>query len=107
MLFTTAAGEIAANIITHAAAGAATLDLCLHPDRLVATFRDRGAPYVELPPDDLDDLDDLDALDEMEALSEHGRGIDLARAALDTLTYTRTTDGENIWSLEKRFASDA
>jgi anti-sigma regulatory factor (Ser/Thr protein kinase) len=101
MLFATAAGEIAANIITHAGAGTATLALCLRPDRLTAIFRDHGAPYVAPP---ALEADDLDAPDEMDALSEHGRGIDLARAALDTLTYTRTPPGENIWTLEKRFA---
>ncbi len=98
MYVATAVGEIAANIITHAhreAPAAAEMELCLLPDRLVITFRDRGTPFVEhgTNPDS-------------DPLAEHGRGIPLARAALDDLTYTRTPDGENIWVLVKMLATN-
>jgi anti-sigma regulatory factor (Ser/Thr protein kinase) len=36
------------------------------------------------------------------ALPEHGRGLTIARAALDSLEYDRTTSGENHWKLTKQ-----
>jgi hypothetical protein len=36
-------------------------------------------------------------------MAESGRGIDLARSALDELSYTRTAEGDNVWVLMKRF----
>lgn len=100
MYLATAVGEIAANIITHAyrdapAGATAVMDAHLFPDRLTITFRDRGAPW----PGDAPTTSDPDDL------AESGRGITLARAAVDALTYTRTPNGENVWVLEKRFAA--
>jgi serine/threonine-protein kinase RsbW len=101
MYVATAAGEIAANIITHAyhaAPAGATAGLVAHlfPDRLTITFRDRGAPFPG----------DAPTVSGPGDLAESGRGIALARAAVDQLTYTRTPDGENVWTLEKRLAPD-
>jgi hypothetical protein len=41
-------------------------------------------------------------LDAILALPEHGRGLTIARAALDSLEYDRTTSGENHWKLTKQ-----
>jgi serine/threonine-protein kinase RsbW len=87
--FETAVAEVAANIAEHGAAAGAvhvTLRLASSPDRIQAVFEDDGAP-VEAgrgqPP----------AVD-----AERGRGLPLARAALDRLSYER--DGTtNRWVL--------
>jgi len=100
MHFATAVAEIAANIIMHAhrdtpACATANMQIELLPDRLVVTFRDRGAAFIE-PHAAEPELDP-------DPLAEHGRGLPLARAALDELTTTRSPGGENIWVLVKRF----
>jgi len=87
--FETAVAEIAANIAEHAAAaGARELELRLRglPDRLEAVLEDDGGPVSQgpggWPPDD----------------AERGRGLELARAAVDALRYERV-DGRNRWVL--------
>ena len=92
-LFATAVGEIAANVLTHAGAGA-RVELVLEADggSLRATFVDDGravdAAVLEAPmPDD-------------DATS--GRGIPMARAASDELRYERL-DGRNRWLVVRRF----
>jgi anti-sigma regulatory factor (Ser/Thr protein kinase) len=105
----TAVAEVAGNVIRYALASglSATMDVRLLPDRLEVAFHDRGAPCpgpALLPPTDADPLDDLDDLDALEALAESGRGIAIARVALDDLAYMRTPNGENVWTLTKRLA---
>ncbi|MGY1716541.1 ATP-binding protein [Geodermatophilus sp. SYSU D01106] len=85
--FETAVAEIAANIVEHAAAsGARELELRLRglPDRVEAVFEDDGGPVAPQPggwpPDD----------------AERGRGLELARAAVDALSYERAGD-RNRW----------
>ncbi len=87
--FETAVAEVAANIAEHgAASGAArvTLRLSSSHDRIQAVFEDDGAPVAaeaEQPP----------AVD-----AERGRGLLLARAAVDRFSYER--DGTtNRWVL--------
>ena len=87
--FETAVAEVAANIAEHgAASGAArvTLRLSSSRDRIQAVFEDDGAPVAteaEQPP----------AVD-----AERGRGLLLARAAVDRFSYER--DGAtNRWVL--------
>ncbi|MGY1781495.1 ATP-binding protein [Geodermatophilus sp. SYSU D01036] len=87
--FETAVAEVAANIVEHAAAsGARELVLRLRglPDRVEAVFEDDGGPVTlgpgGWPPDD----------------AERGRGLELARAAVDAVHYER--DGNrNRWVL--------
>jgi serine/threonine-protein kinase RsbW len=87
MRFETAVAEIAANIVEHAAAsGARELELRLRglPDRVEAVFEDDGGPVATgpqgWPPED----------------AERGRGLELARAAVDALRYERD-GGRNRW----------
>jgi anti-sigma regulatory factor (Ser/Thr protein kinase) len=87
--FETAVAEVAANIAEHGAAtGAArvTLRLSSSPQRIQAVFEDDGAPVetgAEQPP----------AVD-----AERGRGLRLARTAVDRVSYER--DGStNRWVL--------
>ena len=78
--FETAVAEVAANIAEHgAAAGAAhvILRLSSSPDRIQAVFEDDGAP-VETGPGQSPAVD-----------AERGRGLLLARAAVDRLSYER------------------
>ncbi|MCC6790826.1 MAG: ATP-binding protein [Thermomicrobiales bacterium] len=99
--FVTAVAEIAGNILSYAYAGRESgevvLSLRRYPDRIEAHFRDWGMPVVEpdpVPPD----AEDLEMILE---LAERGRGLSLARAALDRLEYDRTESGENRWQLTK------
>lgn len=99
--FTTAIGEIGANIVRHAHppgsnSGGICLRLRLYTDRVEARFTDDGIPYVA--PGRPTDLPDSDALD----LPEGGYGLMIARAALDRLQYRRASGGVNVWRLLKR-----
>lgn len=104
---TTAVAEVAGNVISYALDPGltATMVIRLLPDRLEIGFRDRGAscrgPALR-PPAGADPIGDVNDLDALEALSESGRGIAIARVALDDLAYCRTPDGENLWVLMKR-----
>jgi serine/threonine-protein kinase RsbW len=124
--FETAVAEVAANIVRHAYPGGAaggTMRFRLHayPDAIEARFADHGIDFrphagagdaVEppRPPPDRpptgppvpDGLDDLDGLLATADLAEGGYGLPLARAALDTLDYSRSAGGENEWWLVKR-----
>jgi serine/threonine-protein kinase RsbW len=87
--------EILGNVVEHALGGAAGLDgrrfdivLDVGPDDLVARLSDNGVP-VEL---------DLSGVTMPDELAEHGRGLALATAALDTLAYRRVA-GRNVWDL--------
>ena len=87
--FETAVAEVAANIAEHAAAaGAARVSLRLSssPDRIQAVFEDDGAP-VETGPDQPAAGD-----------AERGRGLSLARAAVDRFSYERE-GATNRWVL--------
>ena len=87
--FEIAVAEVAANIAEHSAgAGAArvSLQLSSSPDRIQAVFEDDGAP-VEARPEQPPAGD-----------AERGRGLLLARAAVDRFSYER--DGAtNRWVL--------
>ena len=89
VLFETAVAEVAANIAEHGAAGGAarvSLRLSSSPDRIQAVFEDDGAP-VETGQDQPPAVD-----------AERGRGLLLARAAVDRFSYER--DGAtNRWVL--------
>lgn len=103
--FETAVVEIFANVVEHAFAadgdhpdpdGGRRLDLtlCTAEDGIEAIFTDNGRP-VEL------DLSQVTMADELE---ESGRGLAMAIAALDDLSYERT-NGRNRWRLTCRLGS--
>lgn len=91
MTFETAVVEVAGNIVAHAC-GQRPVDIDLvvsvHPDRVEARLLDTGEPF-ELQPG---------PLRMPEAMEEHGRGLPLARATVDELTYSRT-GSVNSWRL--------
>jgi serine/threonine-protein kinase RsbW len=85
--FETAVVEVAGNIVEHGGPQVRLrLWLLVHPDRVEAQFRDTGRP-VELSDGALPDEQ-----------AEHGRGIPLARAAVDEVAYERTGT-TNRWHL--------
>lgn len=97
--FETAVIEILANIVEHAfvldgspgdAARVRRFDVSLGAtdEELLASFGDNGLPIAL-------DLSDVTMPDE---LAESGRGLALATAALDDLSYERV-DGRNHWKL--------
>jgi anti-sigma regulatory factor (Ser/Thr protein kinase) len=94
MLFATAVAEVATNIIKHRHPGARSdmvLTLRIEADRIEAVFADDGVAVemvaaLDPPPDEL---------------SESGRGLVLARATLDELSYERA-GAFNRWHLVRR-----
>ena len=98
MLFETAVVEVLGNIIEHAyqldsatpSAGARRFQLVMGvtPGKVIAAFGDNGEP-AEL---------DLSGAAMPGELAESGRGLPLAKAALDELTYDRV-EGRNLWTL--------
>ncbi|MCH7481378.1 MAG: ATP-binding protein [Chloroflexi bacterium] len=98
--FTTALAEICANVIQHAFAephrpGTMALLLRLYNDRVEAEITDDGAVFHE-------GFATADpAPDQVADLPESGRGLQVARALLDTLRYRRSQESENQWLLVK------
>ena len=90
-----AAGEIGANIVEHAAAGRQVrirMEVRVLIDEVWVEFADDGVPARV----------DLESVRMPDGLVERGRGLALARAALDKLAYRRNS--ENHWTLvSKRF----
>ncbi|MCF6376470.1 ATP-binding protein [Nocardioides KLBMP 9356] len=87
--------EIVGNIVEHAFAADAdeggrrlSVDLRLAPDRIEATLADNGVPH-EL---------DLGSVTMPDTDAVSGRGLALAVAAVDDLSYERV-DGRNHWGL--------
>lgn len=92
--FETAVAEIAANIIEHAnpaARGDFSMHLFYSGESVSARFVDSGLPFTHT----------ITAPPPADPLAETGRGIAIARAALDRLHYQRQ-DNRNVWTLEKR-----
>lgn len=92
-MFETAVIEIAANIVQHSTAEGpvnCNLTLEVYPERLDAHFRDDGLTAAV----------NLDTAAMPDALTESGRGLALAKAAVDTLSYERT-NGTNHWTLRR------
>ena len=93
----TAILEIAGNLVEHGRpAGRVAYSFSLHvlPDRLEGRLSDSGA---ELP-------DDPTGQEMPDELAEHGRGLALAEAALDELSYERVGNA-NTWTFV-RFRRD-
>lgn len=94
MRFDLAVAEVAANIIEHGNAPVdLTLNLTKYEDRVVADFDENGAA---LPDDVIESASDPD-----DPLAESGRGLVLARSALDEFAYERSGD-VNHWHLVRR-----
>ena len=106
--FEVAVMEIANNIIEHAfptGTPNAKLKLRLraYNERVEAIFTDRGVPFEKPAPTSPTEIDPLLAdLADFEALSEGGRGMALARSAVDIVEYSRRARGANRWRLVKR-----
>lgn len=93
MMFETAVMEIAANIVQHAPDKDPTkcnLILEVYPERLYAQFKDDGRMVVV----------NINAAEMPHALAESGRGLAIAKAAVDVLEYERH-NGDNIWKLSR------
>ena len=93
MMFETAVMEIAANIVQHTPDKDPTkcnLILEVYPERLDALFTDDGRMV----------LVDVNAAEMPHALAESGRGLAIAKAAVDVLKYERH-NGDNIWKLSR------
>jgi serine/threonine-protein kinase RsbW len=93
MMFTTAVLEVANNIVTHNGAGSEVsiaLALTADPTALRADFCDDGSPAAV----------DLATTALSGDLAESGRGLALARMALDEFSYERTKD-RNRWQLTR------
>lgn len=92
MLFETAVIEIANNVVEHGRPPGTiryTFVLDVEHDRLLGRLSDGGPPLAECERD-------MPGPD-----SEHGRGLALARIALDDLTYERV-DQHNEWTMVRR-----
>lgn len=88
-----ALGEISANILEHATPGWIRLEVRVLADRIQVDLFDDGRPT---------DVD-LTAAVLPDAMAERGRGIALAKASLEQLSYRRDT--LNHWTLiSKRFS---
>jgi len=98
--FVTALAEICANIIKHAFAGSSDpgtmlLHLRLYKNRVEVEITDDGALFHEQPGAT------EPALGPDTDLPESGRGLQVARALLDTLRYRRSQESKNHWLLVK------
>jgi serine/threonine-protein kinase RsbW len=67
------------------------------PGECPAALRPLSAPAGAPAEPDSDDLDDLSLF------AEGGYGLQIARDAVDEVSYVRTPAGRNIWRLVKRF----
>jgi anti-sigma regulatory factor (Ser/Thr protein kinase) len=101
--FTIAVAEIASNIIRHAYPDVQEsrdmhLRLSAYTDRVEARFVDHGIAWtVPTPTGAAPDHD-------LQEIPESGRGLAIARASLDELSYRRdATNQTNEWRLGKRF----
>ena len=96
----TAITEICANIIEHAFAespqqGTIVLKIRLYKNRVEVETTDDGAHFHEQPSDEGPTRGPDDDL------PESGRGLQVARALVDTLDYRRTQESKNHWLLVK------
>lgn len=83
-----AVGEIGANIVKHAGHRVRVrMEVCVHPNKVEVMFTDHGAPLMV----------DLTAVRMPNALAEGGRGLAMAQAVLEQLSYCR--DLVNRWTL--------
>ncbi len=131
--FATAVAEIGANIVRHAYPVGVEprrlrLRLRAFSHRIEARFTDGGEPFtqperlsagrpgrtgnVEVPGESPGASQPLSAptgaptepdLDDLSLLAEGGYGLQIARDAVDEVSYVRTPTGRNVWRLVKRF----
>lgn len=103
--FATGVGEIGANIIRYAypsdTPGMLAFRLRVFDQSIEACFSDNGRPFEgDVTRAVSESADPL-------LLAVSGRGIALAHAAVDDLTYERAPGGTNHWCLTKRTAREA
>jgi serine/threonine-protein kinase RsbW len=91
LLFEVAVSEIAANIVEHAQPAVMTFRLTAISRRVVAEFQDSGTGWTGYP-------GPAAVLDE---LAERGRGLAMARTAVDEVAYRRVGT-VNYWKLAKQ-----
>lgn len=94
MLFETAVIEIANNVVEHGRPEGRvhwSFRMEVHPDRIQARLTDDGQAFGGVP----------DGREMPDELSEAGRGLALAIAALDHLEYERR-DAANHWNMERQ-----
>ena len=91
MAFETAVIEIATNVVEHAEGATWSFTLVVTTTRLQGTLTDDGPAFDG----------DLDAALPDDLLAESGRGLPMARALLDELTYQRT-EQTNRWLMVRR-----
>lgn len=90
-LFEIAVLEVATNVVVHGrTATEATIELRASETEVQAIFRDNGAP-TEV---------DVAAAEWPGELAENGRGLPMARAALDDFSHHRVDD-LNVWRLRR------
>ncbi|MGN6087866.1 MAG: ATP-binding protein [Actinomycetales bacterium] len=90
MAFETAVMEVIGNLVEHAVGAAFTLEVRVGPESLEAVVEDDGEPPL-LPPG---------GLDAIPVWAESGRGLGIARAALDELRLERRGD-RNRWVMRR------
>jgi serine/threonine-protein kinase RsbW len=83
-----AVAEIAANIIEHARASSIRMEVRIHPNEVEVKFTDNGRP-AEI---------DLTSVRMPGAMAERGRGLAIALAALQEVSYCRRGSA-NHWRL--------
>lgn len=91
-----AASEIAGNIIEHSAAGQpirVRMEIRLMPEQVEIDFTDDGDPVSV----------DLDQVCFPDDLADRGRGLAIAKAVLDEVSYHRDiSSNTNHWTLARR-----
>ena len=98
--FTTAMSEICGNVVKHAFAeypqpGTIEIRLKLYENRVEAEIIDDGADFHEEP------HSEDPVLDSEADIPEGGRGLQVARAMLDSVVYRRSQESKNHWLLVK------
>lgn len=114
MLFETAIIEIHGNVVQHGRPQGQvlyTFDLDVREDRLVGLLADNGEALPDLsqqsgllgadPAGDAGEDPGAELGDEVSEDAESGRGMRLARAALDEMDYARRND-QNTWRMVKQ-----
>lgn len=97
-MFETAIIEIAGNVVEHGCPPGAvvyTFGLEVAADRLVGELSDSGEAFAR------PDVSAAGAEEPPDVFAEDGRGLFLANAVLDELTYERA-GGRNVWHMVRR-----
>lgn len=107
MQLLTAVVEITANSVIHAyhralPPGKIHVWLKLVDDVVEGTVEDEG---FEFDADGIVHPPQIEGVPDLKLIPEHGRGLALASACVDSLVYERAPEGRNRWLLRKRLLS--